>query len=933
MTARNPGTLDTDTVIVGAGISGIGAAIELDRRGLGSSVILEQASDLGGTWRDNTYPGVAVDIPSISYSFSFELDYPWSRSYAPGAEILDYVRHCAKRYGVADRIRYGARVVRAEFDDTTHTWTVSLQDDAPIRCRFLIAATGILSQPRPPSIDGIHDFSGQLMHTARWDHGVSLASKRVGVVGTGASAVQVVPAIVGEVSSLAVFQRTPIWVGPRPDKQRDPGSGRSWRDHPAVLRGRRLLSETVIELGTWGVVNYQRHPGLVRRVERAHERYMRSVVDDPELQDALIPQYGFGCKRPAFSNEYLECFNQKHVDLVTTSIERITPKGILTCDGRERLFDAIILATGFKTLERGNAPSFEIVGPTGVELGDFWERERYQAYSGVSVAGFPNLFLTSGPFSGGFNWYSMLDAHLTTIARCMTRARKRGATRVDVGRGAHDRYVREMRDRSQRTVFTAPACVASNSYYIDDHGDASLPFPRTPWWRNVRVRLESLAAYQFRALLVALAALASFSQPAQAQDEVPVDAVPGAAPLQEGDIIGLEQIDRLRPYLPPEVWNNRDFMFHDGMRLEIGPSFRDYSPAQAYQTATEEHHAKARLGPDGSLENYVAGQPFPMDAIDCKGDPDAGLKIIWNFDYRWQGTGIGAHGYYSYWDRGEELPLFYEGTAKQVWLAHRPEPEYAEDGGDLFRGETRKLAYGVEVLAPFDAKGITLLSYRYKSADGPRAEARNDDTWVYVPSLRRVRRISTAQRTDAVSGTDFTFDDFNGFFGIPTQYEWDCLETVEVLAPMNSQVKAYPYTRDHNFGPYGLSFADDRWELRKAFRIRFRPKNSDHPYSSKVMYIDINTAEPLYSFAFDQKEELWKIIYHNSRWSEDGHEFYEPWDGVDKPRDLVPVADIVINVQTGTGNRIEFWDANGSSIPSKGKIRRYIDVGRLTRGR
>jgi len=411
------------------------------------------------------------------------------------------------------------------------------------------------------------------------------------------------------------------------------------------------------------------------------------------------------------------------------------------------------------------------------------------------------------------------------------------------------------------------------------------------------------------------------------------DATPEATPLREGEILGFEQVDRLQRYLPPELWPNRDLVFYEGMQLEIGPPFRDYAPPAAFREATERHRGEARIGPDGSLENYVAGQPFPSDSIDCAGDPGAGVKVAWNFDYRWQGAGAAAHGYYSYWDRGEELPLFYEGTARQIWLSHRPEPQYASRQGDLFRGEVRKLAYGVEVLAPFDAKGITVLNYRYKSSDGPTTQARNDDTWVYVPSLRRVRRISTAQRTDAVSGTDFTFDDFSGFFGIPPQYRWQCLGRMDVLASVNSRVRAYPYTRDHNFGPYGLSFADDRWELRHAIKIQFVPKNPDHPYSKKILYIDENSMEMLYSFAYDRKEELWKIIYHDKLWSEDGHPFYGGWEGVPEPRDNIPVSDIVINVQTGTGNRIEFWDASGTPLPNAGKIRRYIDVGRLTRGR
>ncbi len=411
------------------------------------------------------------------------------------------------------------------------------------------------------------------------------------------------------------------------------------------------------------------------------------------------------------------------------------------------------------------------------------------------------------------------------------------------------------------------------------------------------------------------------------------DALPGNAPLREGEVISFDAIDRLEPHLPPELWPYREFVFYEGMQLEIGPPFREYGPPPVYREATETNRGKARIGPDGSLENYAAGQPFPMEEIDCEGDPQAGEKIIWNFDYRWQGAGTAGHGYYSYWDRGEELPLYYEGWARQVWLAHRPEPQYAGNGGDLFRGEKRKLAYGVEVWAPFDAKGISLLSYRYKSADGPLADAKNDDTWVYVPALRRVRRISTAQRTDAVSGTDFTFDDFSGFFGIPPQYEWSCLGRVDVLATVNSKVKAYPYTKDHNFGPYGLSFANDRWEMRRAFKIRFVPKNDDHPYAYKTLYIDRDTAEMLYSFAYDRKEELWKIIYHNKRWSEDGHEFYEGWKDVPKPMDSVSIADVVLNVQTGTGNRIEFWDAHGTPLKSKGKTRRFIDIGRLNQGR
>jgi hypothetical protein len=236
--------------------------------------------------------------------------------------------------------------------------------------------------------------------------------------------------------------------------------------------------------------------------------------------------------------------------------------------------------------------------------------------------------------------------------------------------------------------------------------------------------------------------------------------------------------------------------------------------------------------------------------------------------------------------------------------------------------------------APFEARGTRVLSYRYKQSDAPEAHSRNDDTWVYVPTLRRVRRISAAQRTDAVSGTDFTFDDLRSFAGIVPQYQWKCLGEMDLVAPMNSKVAAYPYRKDHNFGPYGLSYADDRWELRHAVKVRMTPNDVGHPYHHKDIYIDKQTLVPLYSFAYDRKGELWKIIWHDHRWSEDDlaedkGRWYEGWDGVEKPRDLRVVSDTIVNVQTGTGNRIEAWDNHGTPLKSKGKVRSYIDVGRL----
>lgn len=489
--------LDFETVIVGAGVSGIGAGIELEKKGMGSFVVLESADDLGGTWRDNTYPGVAVDIPSISYCYPFEIDHEWSRTYAPGEEIHAYLRHCSDKYGVDEHIRYQARVDRIEFDPSSDTWTTLLAGGERLRSRYVIAATGILSQPKRPDIEGLSSFAGKMMHTAEWDHDFALEGKRVAIIGTGASAVQVVPSIAPDVGLLEVYQRTPIWIGPKRDFPIDPADRHGFWYEPLGLGLRRFATELGFEIGTYLIVSYQRRKRLVQRAEAAQAAYIRKSVDDPALHEKLVPGYGLGCKRPAFSNEYLQSFNRQNVRLVTEGIERVTESGITTRDGVEHPLDVIILGTGFKTLERGNAPSFEVVGNGGVELGEFWHHNRYQAYGGISVPGFPNFFLTSSPYSGGFNWFTMLEAHLAYIMRCMTTAQRKGATRIEVKQQAHEAYFAQMLELAERTVFKDAACVAANSYYIDRHGDASLALPRTPWWRWLRVHFTSLDGFRF----------------------------------------------------------------------------------------------------------------------------------------------------------------------------------------------------------------------------------------------------------------------------------------------------------------------------------------------------------------------------------------------------------------------------------------------------
>ncbi|MEZ4461965.1 MAG: NAD(P)/FAD-dependent oxidoreductase [bacterium] len=488
------GNLDFDVVIVGAGISGIAAGIELLRRGQTSFVLLEAGSELGGTWRDNTYPGVAVDIPSISYSFSFETDYPWSRVFAPGEEIQAYVNHCASKYGVTPHIRYESRVTKTTFDAGTNGWSTLLATGERLTSRYVISATGLLSQPKLPAIAGLESFGGKAMHTARWDHDYDLSGKRVAIIGTGASAVQIVPRIAEHVAHLSVFQRTPIWVSPRFDGPLNPRSPLRLAPVRGVMR---FFSELSLDVVTAAIVNYRKHPAFVRTIGWLVRHWMRRQVNDPELAAKLTPNYGLGCKRPAISNTYLKAFNRANVSLVTDGIAEIRPTGVVTQNGVLHEVDTLILATGFLTTEQGNTPSFEVFGAGGVELGQFWEDHRLQAYAGVSVHGFPNFFLTAGPYAGGFNWFAMLEANLNHIMACMDDARARGATRVEIGKEAHDKYMRHMWKRADGTVFKADACSQANSYYLDSRGDASLPLPHTPWWRAIRGRIKRTDGYEF----------------------------------------------------------------------------------------------------------------------------------------------------------------------------------------------------------------------------------------------------------------------------------------------------------------------------------------------------------------------------------------------------------------------------------------------------
>jgi cation diffusion facilitator CzcD-associated flavoprotein CzcO len=476
-----------DVLVVGAGLSGICAAVKLREAGFHDFAVIDRASEIGGTWRDNTYPGCACDVPSALYSFSFEPKPDWSRFYAPQAEIQAYARTVVDRHGVGPHLRLGVEMVAANWSGDRQRWLVETSD-GQWEARALIAATGPWHEPVVPDLPGLQEFAGAAFHSARWDHGLDMRGRRVAVVGTGASAVQFVPRIQPDVEQLHVFQRTPHWVLPKPDRPVTGAERRLFQRLPATQRALRGAIYHVGELFGRGMLR----PAVMRRLQRIGERHRRRQVKDAELRRLLEPRYTLGCKRTLFSNDWYPALTRPNVEVVPAAVSEVRPHSVIDTDGTEREVDTIIFGTGFRLLDM---PIAQLVrGGDGRTLAELWQGSP-RGYLGTVVAGFPNLFVLLGPNLG--NGHSSATVVMEDQTRYVVEALRtmdvQGLGSVDVREDVQREFNERVDARLAGSVWNAGGCA---SYYIDPNGRNSFMYPWSTMHYRRRTRRFDLDDYR-----------------------------------------------------------------------------------------------------------------------------------------------------------------------------------------------------------------------------------------------------------------------------------------------------------------------------------------------------------------------------------------------------------------------------------------------------
>jgi cation diffusion facilitator CzcD-associated flavoprotein CzcO len=478
-------TQHTRIAIVGTGFAGLGMAIRLKEEGEHDFVLLERAADIGGTWRDNTYPGCRCDVPSHLYSFSFAPNPNWSSTFSPQSEILDYLKDCAERFGVLPHVRFETELEGASWDDEDGLWRLETSQ-GPLTAELLVAAQGPLSEPSLPEVPGLDEFEGTAFHSACWDHDHDLTGERVAVIGTGASAIQFVPEIQPKVGKLHVFQRTPPWVIPHRNRPLKRWERALYRLFPPAQLAMRAGIYWAREL----FVLLFRHPPVNRLLEQLPLTHMRSQIKDPELRRKLTPEYRMGCKRILPADEWYPALAQPNVEVVTGGVTEIRPHSVIAEDGSEREVDTIIFGTGFHVTDVPIADRIEARGRT---LADVWQGSM-QAYKGTTVAGYPNLFFLVGPNTGlgHTSIVFMIESQIAYVLDALRTMRRRGAEVLEVREEAQASYNAELDRMTEGTVWVTGGCT---SYYIDRNGHNSALWPTFTWPFRRRLREFDAAAY------------------------------------------------------------------------------------------------------------------------------------------------------------------------------------------------------------------------------------------------------------------------------------------------------------------------------------------------------------------------------------------------------------------------------------------------------
>ena len=448
--------------VIGAGMSGILAAIRLRQAGIDDVVVYEKADRLGGTWRENTYPGIACDVPSHLYSYSFAPNPDWSHRFAAGAEIQAYFEAVARDWGVDALIRYGTEITRCAWEDGR--WCLTAADGWSDAADVVIAATGVLHHPSLPDIPGRDTFAGALFHSARWDHAVPLAGQRVGVIGTGSSAVQIVGAVVDEVAELVLFQRTPQWIAPTANPAYSDAEKAAFRDQPEAIAA---LRAEVSYLFTEGFANHiaEVDSPQMQAIHAGCVAHLEQSIADPVLRERLRPSYRAGCKRLVMSGDFYPAIQRPNARLVTEGIARIEPAGVRTRDGQLHPLDVLVLATGFQ-VDRFLRP-MQVIGRDGVALNDVW-RDGPFAYLALALADFPNLFMLNGPNGpvGNFSLIEVAELQCDYLLPLLARLRDGACRAVSPTRAAQARFDAERREAARATIWNS----GCRSWYLDAAG-------------------------------------------------------------------------------------------------------------------------------------------------------------------------------------------------------------------------------------------------------------------------------------------------------------------------------------------------------------------------------------------------------------------------------------------------------------------------------